>query len=150
MLINKSKGTEPSNKQVLLKERPLKIVDKFKYFGANIKANSDCVQDIRIRTATALLKMNDLHKIWKSNGVKSHTKMRLCKALIIPIALYGCQIWTLNQAAENKILVFEMAVLRKILGITRLDKIRNVDIRTGLGCNKTLVQVIHERQHRWM
>ena len=47
-------------------------------------------------------------------------------------------------------LVFEMAALRKILGVRRIDKIRNEDIRARMYCTKTIVQVVYQRQHRWL
>ena len=42
-----------------------------------------------------------------------------------------------------------MAALRKILGVRRIDKIRNEDIRVKTGCVKT-VQIVYERQHKWL
>ena len=101
-------------------------------------------------TAAALSSMGDLQETWKGQGISMHTKMRLYNALIQPIALYGCETWTLRKAEENKLLVFEMAALRKILGVTRLDKIRNDEIRRRTGCHRTIVQVVCERQHRWL
>ena len=108
------------------------------------------MQDIRIRTATALKAMGDLHKTWKDKGVSIHTKVRLYRALIQPIALYGCETWTLKQAEESKLHTFEMSALRKILGVSKLDKIRNVDIRTRTGCTRSIVQIVYERQHKWL
>jgi len=55
--------------------------------------------------------------------------MRLYNALIVPIALYGCETWTLRKAEERQLLVFEMASLRKILGFRIMDKMSNEDIR---------------------
>lgn len=135
---------------ILLKGEPLTEVKTFKYLGANISSHGDCMPDIRIRTATALSSMGDLQKTWKGQGISMHTKMRLYRSLIQPIALYGCETWTLRKAEEKKLLVFEMAALRKILGVSRLDKIRNEEIRRRTGCNRTVVQVIYERQHRWL
>ena len=51
---------------------------------------------------------------------------------------------------ENKLLVFEMAALRRMLGVSRRDKIRNVDIRERLGVKETLVQKVYQRQHTWL
>ena len=57
--------------------------------------------------------------------------------------------WTLRQAEEKKLLVFEMAAIRRILGVRRIEKIRNEEIRTRTGCVNTTVQV-YQRQHRWL
>jgi len=138
------------HKEILLKGEPLAEVKTFKYLGATISSHGDCMPDIRIRTATALSSMGDLQKTWKGQGISMQTKMRLYNALIQPIALYGCETWTLRKAEENKLLVFEMAALRKILGVNRLDKIRNEEIRRRTGCHRTIVQVVCERQHRWL
>ena len=48
---------------------------------------------------------------------------------------------------EKKLLVVEIAALRKIIGVTCFDKIRNEDIRVKKGCVKTVVQIVYERQH---
>ena len=66
--------------------------------------------------------------------------MRLYRALIQPIALYGCETWTLTATIEKKLLTFEMAALRTILGVRKLDKIRNDEIRKIVGCANTILQ----------
>ena len=71
--------------------------------------------------------------------ISQSTKMRLYRALILPIALYGCETWTLSQAEEKNLLVFEMAALKKIIRVRLIDKIRNEDIRTRMHCTRTIV-----------
>ena len=51
---------------------------------------------------------------------------------------------------ENKHLVSEMAALGRMLGVSRRDKIRDVEIRERLGVNETLVQRVYQRQHTWL
>ena len=64
--------------------------------------------------------------------------------------LYGCETWTLRKAEEKQRLVFEMAALRKILGIHIMDEIRNENIRKALNLTDTIVQKVHERHHKWL
>ena len=95
--------------------------------------------------------MADLSKTWKDRGVSTATKMRLYRALIQPIALYGCDTWILTATIEKKLLIFfEMAALRTILGVGKLDKIRNDEIRKIVGYANTLVQFVYARQHKWL
>ena len=102
----KAKTSEVVNKvtnqeQIVLTEHLLKQVKTFKYLGATISANGESIQDIRIKTATALRVVNDLLKTWNDKGVSIQTKIRLYRALIQPIALYGCEYWTLRKAEET-------------------------------------------------
>jgi len=64
--------------------------------------------------------------------------------------MYGCAAWTLKKAEEKQLLVFEVAALRKILGIHIMDKMRNENITTALNLTDTIVQKVHERQHKWL
>ncbi len=73
--------------------------------------------------------------------------MRVYRSLILPIALYGCEAWTLRSAEKKQLLVFEMAALRKILGVRIIDKMRNDDIRKALNQAEMIMQKVHERQH---
>ena len=73
--------------------------------------------------------MAGLSKTWKGHGVRIPTKMRLYRALIQPIAIYGCEIWTFTA-------IFEIAALSTILGVRKLDKIRNDEICGRLYCTK--------------
>ncbi len=65
--------------------------------------------------------------------------MRLYRSLILPITLYGCEAWRLR-SAEDKKLLFEMAALRKILGVCIIDKMRNDDIRKALNQTEMIMQ----------
>ena len=57
----------------------------------------------------------------------------------VKIALYGCETWTLRQTEEKKLLVFEMTALCLQLGVTKLDKLRNGNIREQLSLNETIL-----------
>lgn len=59
-----------------------------------------------------------LHKILVSRLLSRRTKIRIYKTVIRPILLYGCEAWTLTLKEENKLLVAERNLLRKILGPT--------------------------------
>ncbi len=56
-----------------------------------------------------------LHIIWQSKDIHKDTKLQLYKTLILSILLHGAEIWTLKKADENRLQVFEMAWLHKIL-----------------------------------
>ena len=69
--------------------------------------------------------------------------------LVLSILLYGAETWTLKKEDENRLLVFEMACLRKILGVSRLDKIRNTSIRHSLKISQTVINKIQTKRLRF-
>ena len=135
---------------IMLRVKKLLHEEKFKYLGSTITTNENCSTDIRVRTATALKVMGELDHIWKNKNISKETKIRLYKSLIVPIALYGCETWTLRKTEEKQIMVFEMAALRRILGVHIMDKMRNEHIREALNMAETIIQQVHKRQHRWL
>jgi len=129
-------------KGLTLGRKRLQNLGSFKY---QFYHNDNCSVDIRVRTATALKVMRDIDYVWRNKNVSKKTKMRLFSALIVPIALFCCEAWTLKKAEENQLLVFVMAALTKILGIHIMDKMRNENVRMALDVTDTIVQNVHER-----
>ena len=56
----------------------------------------------------------------------------------------------LRQTKEKKLLVFEMTALHLLLAVTKLDKLRNENIREQLSMNETILQVVQHRQNQWL
>ena len=74
--------------------------------------------------------MKRVAKSWKGLGIK--LKIKLLNTCIFPIAMYGCEAWTLLESDMKKINSFEMQCYRNILGISWVHKITNENIRKAL------------------
>jgi len=66
-----------------------------------------------------------LQKIWKSHSVLISTKIRLMKALVWPVATYGCESWTFKKNEEIRFDAFDVKGLRKILRVSWTAKKEN-------------------------
>ena len=117
---------------VRINNTPLKQVEDFIYLGGKISQKGSCTDDVKYRIGKALGAMQNLNDIWKSKDIFTSTEIQLYKTLIISLLMYGSETWILKKEDENRLLVFEMTCLRKILGVSRLDKIRNTTIRKSL------------------
>ena len=69
--------------------------------------------------------------------------------MVIPVLMYGSECWTMRKEEERKILVAEMCWVRRILRISRLQHIRNDDIRKRTGMQVSTVDRIKARRLRW-
>ena len=74
--------------------------------------------------------------IWSNQNISRSLKVTIYQALILPIAAYGAESWTLRKSDMLQLEAFEMRYLRSILGVRLLDKIRNMDIRSRLKITK--------------
>ena len=137
----------PSNDNILIQGELLENVSNFVYLGSSV---SDTTKDIERRIALALTSFGRLRKsIWSNRDILLKLKLRLYRALILPIATYASETWALTNTDEKKLLVFEMQCLRSILGVSRLNRIRNEEIRRITGSEKTIIEMIKEKRLKW-
>ena len=119
-----------------VENQQLEQVIHFKYIGTESTQQKCSSTDIQCRTAQALVAARNLNIIWRNEGISLKTKLRLQDCLIIPIALYGCETWTLNKADTNKLQTFGMKYIRKILNISWQDHITNLNTVTRASRNE--------------
>ncbi|XP_072050141.1 uncharacterized protein [Amphiura filiformis] len=79
----------------------LKQVQTFTYLGGVITENSTSTEDIKRRIGLAMGSMRKLTTIWKSKEISINTKMELYQVLILSIATYGAEAWTLKKRARR-------------------------------------------------
>ena len=132
--------------KVMIEETELEQVDNFIYLGGVISDSSSSENDIKRRVGLAMGVVQNLNSIWKSKDIRISTKLELYRVLVLSIATYGSETWTLKKADEQRLHVFEMACLRKILGVTRRDRIRNTKIRDILNYHKELTETIQSKK----
>ena len=86
------------------------------YFGVSkITADGDCCHEIKGRLLIGKKAMTDLDSILKSRDIILPTKVRLVKAMVFPVVMYGCESWTVKKAECRKIDAFELWCWRRLL-----------------------------------
>jgi hypothetical protein len=93
-------------------------VTQFKYLGTSITYDKDLSVEINNRIMSATRSYCGLKKQLKSHLLSTQTEIKLYKTLIRPVLMYGCESWSLTKNEENKIILFERKILRKIYGPT--------------------------------
>ena len=85
--------------------------------GSKITADVDCSHDIKRRLPLGRKVMTNLDSILKSRDVTLPAKVRLVKAMIFPIVIYGCESWTIKKAEHRRIDTFELWCWRRFLRV---------------------------------
>ena len=85
--------------------------------GSKITADGDCSHEIKRHLLLGRIVMTNLDSMLKSRDTTLLTKVQLVKALVFPVVMYGCEIWTIKKAECQKIDAFEMCCWRRLLRV---------------------------------
>ena len=80
----------------------------FYFGGSKITADGDCSREIKRCLHLGRKVMTNLDSIFKSRDITLPTKVRLIKAMVFPVVMYGCESWTMKKAERQRIDAFEV------------------------------------------
>ena len=94
-----------------------KTVADFIFRGSKITADGDCSHEIKRCLLLGRKVMTNLLSILKSRDITLPTKVHLVKAMVFPIVMYGCEIWTIMKAEHQRIDAFKLWCWRRLLRV---------------------------------
>ena len=96
--------------------------------GSKISADGDCSHEIKRRLLLGRKVMTNLDSIFKSRDITLPTKVRLVKAMLFRVVMYGCESWTVKKAERRRIDAFELRCWRRLLRVPWTAKRSNQSI----------------------
>ena len=94
-------------------------------WGDKITADGDCSHEIKRCLLLGRKVMANLDSILKSRDITLPTKIHLVKAMVFPVVMYGCEIWTIKKAEPQRIDAFELWCRRRLLRIPWTERRSN-------------------------
>jgi len=95
----------------------METVTDFIFLGSKITANGDCSHEMKRCLLLGRKAMTNLDRILKSRDITLPTKVHLVKAMVFPVVMYGCEIWTIKKAECQRIDAFELWCWRRLLRV---------------------------------
>src|SRR5574341_1310331 len=95
----------------------VETVSDFVFCGSKITADGDCSHEIKRRLLLGRKVMTNLDSILRSRDITLPTKVRLVKAMVFPVVMYGCESWTIKKAESRRIDAFELWCWRRLLRV---------------------------------
>ena len=89
----------------------------FIFLGSKITADGACSHEIKRHLLLGRKVMTKLDSIFKNRDITLPTKVRLVKAMVFPVVMYGCQSWTVRKAEYQKIDAFDLWCWRRLLRV---------------------------------
>ena len=91
-------------------EETVETVSDFIFLDSKITADGNCSHEIKRHLLLGRKAMTNLDSILKSRDVTLPTKVHLVKAMVFPVVMYGCEIWTVKKAERQKLLLLNCGV----------------------------------------
>ena len=95
----------------------METVSEFIYLGSKIVADGDCSHEMKRHLFLGRKVMSNLDSILKSRDITLPTELRLVKAMVLPVVMYGCESWTVKKAECQRIDAFERWCWRRLLRV---------------------------------
>ena len=95
----------------------VEIMAGFIFMGSKITADCDCSHEIKRCILLGRKVMTNLDSILKCRDTTLPTKVRLVKAMVFPVVMYGCKSWTIKKAECQRIDAFELWCWRRLLRV---------------------------------
>ena len=115
----------------------VETVSDFILGGSKITADGDCSNEIKRCLLLGRTVMTNLNSIFKIRDITLPTKVRLVKAMVFPVVMYGCESWTVKKAECRRIDAFELWCCRRLLRVTWTARRSNQSILKEIspGCS---------------
>ena len=81
-------------------------VTDFLFLGSKITEDGDCSQEIRRRLLLSRKAMTNLDSVSKSKDITWSTDVRIIKAVVFPVVMYGCESWTIGKAEAEELMLW--------------------------------------------
>ena len=95
---------------------------------SKITADGECSHEIKRRLLLGRKVMTNLDSIFKSRDITLPTKVRLVKAMVFPVVMYGCESWTVKEAERRRIDAFELWCWRRLVRVPWTSRTSNQSI----------------------
>jgi hypothetical protein len=142
------------NRDIKAVSRSFKNVSQFKYLGTEVINQNLIQEEIKRRLNSGNACYYSVQNLMSSRLLLKNLKIRICRTIILPVVLYGCETWSLTLREEHRLRVFENRMLRRIFGPRRNEvteewrKLHNEDLR-DLYSSPSIIRIMKSRRMRW-
>ena len=106
----------------------VEIVTEFIFLGSKITVDDDCSHEIKRCLLLGRKAMTNVDNVLKSRDITLLTEVRIIKAMVFPVVMYGCESWTIKEAECQRIDAFELWCCRRLLRVPLTARVSNHSI----------------------
>ena len=131
------------------RNQKIENTDEFNYLGCYVSKDQTQCKDSETRVSKASNAFNSLRRIvWYRKCISIQAKIRIFRASMLPVLLYGSELWSLTVAEKQRLKAFYMRCLRTIIGVSIVDRMEN-DLVLHLTGQLPLKNILRRNRLRW-
>ena len=124
-------------------------VSDFIFWGSKITADGDCSHEMKRCLLLGRKVMTNLDNVLKSRDITLPTKVRLVKAMVFPVVMYGCESWTVKKAECQRTDAFELWCWRRLLRVPWTARRSNQSILKEISPEYSLEGLMLKLKHQY-
>ena len=128
----------------------VETVSDFIFLVSKVTADGDCSYEMKRRLLLGRKVMTNLDSIFKSRDITLPTKVRLVKAMVFPMVMYGCESWTVKKAELQRIDAFELWCWRRLLRVPCTARKSNQSILKEISPEYSLEGLMLNLNHQYL
>ena len=127
----------------------LKVVNRFTYLGSTLSQDANVDDEVYTKIAKASSTFSRLYaNVWRRNGINLQTKLKVYRAVVLPVLLYASETWTVYRRHVRKLSHFHTTCLRKVMNIKWQDKIPDTSVLERSGIHSIDI-ILMQTQIHW-
>ena len=111
----------------------MEVINSFKYLGSCFSSDGGVKEDVSMRVGEGMKTFGAMKRVWSARSVTLNVKRELYERIVVPTVMYGSESWGMRVEERKRLDVAEMRCLRSMCGVTRWDRLRNGEVREGVG-----------------
>lgn len=125
---------------------PIERVQHYKYLGTIINETAKQLQEIKARVEIARRSFIKLKKFLCSKNINLKLRTRILRCYVFSTLLYGAEAWTLKTAEINKLVAFERWCYRRMLRISWVDRVTNVEVLRRMNKEEEIYKTLKKKK----
>ena len=145
-----SKEENIPNLNLQLNNEKVKQVNKFNYLGSTITTDGRSLDEIKKRIAIAKSSFQKMRTILTNLKINLKVRLKVLKTYVWSTLTYGCETWTLNKEARERLEATEMWMIRRMMRVPWIARRTNESVLQQAGTNRELLKIIKKRQLKFL
>ena len=143
-------STQPKQCSLQIDGVPLKQSEKFKNLHVSFTSDGRQNSELDIPIGKAIAVMRQLHRsVVLKRELCTKAKLFIFRSVYVPILTYGHECWIMNEKVRSRVQGAEMGFLRRISGLTLLDKVKSANILESLNIESLLLRLERSQLRRY-